>query len=207
VRIVTIGRRHVWSLALALVFLAVATWGTSRAGHYDNIYPTENYQQLCTDGEPGDGFCLTDNRSLVVNLRDNLSATGKGNIRETLNGSYDNTVLNVGYTNDPVYAGDNETDIVYIHKPDAVPAGKVGRAWCNDAVTIRLCDQAYAAFEFDTPDRALACHETGHDVGLTHGAQAAPTVPNGSSSLHCMKDPDRDTYLGTHNVNQIDAVY
>jgi hypothetical protein len=45
------------------------------------------------------------------------------------------------------------------------------------------------------------------DVGLTHGDQAYPVIPNGSVSLNCMRTAP-DTYvLGDHNVNQINAAY
>lgn len=56
---------------------------------------------------------------------------------------------------------------------------------------------------------AIACHETGHTVGLLHGDNAIPTVPNQTGSLMCMKKTvsSADYPLGSHNAAQIDTVY
>ena len=55
----------------------------------------------------------------------------------------------------------------------------------------------------------IACPETGHAVGLTHGANAYPTTPEYYGSLGCMRnadDPDFDKLL-TNNVDNINLVY
>jgi hypothetical protein len=55
----------------------------------------------------------------------------------------------------------------------------------------------------------LACHETGHAVGLTHGIDAAPVESNTASELGCMETPDSGTRstLGSHNRSEINSVY
>jgi hypothetical protein len=56
---------------------------------------------------------------------------------------------------------------------------------------------------------ALACHETGHTTGLTHGFDAYPQVPNDHYELRCLRDPvpTLDPYVGAHNVQQINLAY
>lgn len=58
-------------------------------------------------------------------------------------------------------------------------------------------------------NNSLACHETGHSVGLRHfGPQS-----KGPAVVHCMHDPmppdprDADPYLGPHNAGTINANY
>jgi hypothetical protein len=171
------------------------------------MYRTNNWSRVCQDNGWNWTFCRTDNRTLVIFRESGFTTDGRDNIAYTLNNSYNNTVLNVEYAPSPTYSGDFETDIIYQFQPSSVPSGNTGWAWCNDAISMELCDQAYAAFEFSTPNRNVACHETGHDVGLTHGDQAYPAIPNGSVSLNSMRTAP-DTYiLGDHNVNQINAAY
>lgn len=89
----------------------------------------------------------------------------------------------------------------------------VGMYWCNDAVDNYLysCDQGYVRITTNTSyhRRALACHETGHAVGLLHGGNADPIVSSTDSRLGCMRTPfDADSYtLGPHNVAQINETY
>lgn len=60
-----------------------------------------------------------------------------------------------------------------------------------------------------TVNRALACHETGHAVGLTHGNLASPITSNTNSDLGCMVTPLNTSLpnLGTSNVANINATY
>lgn len=70
------------------------------------------------------------------------------------------------------------------------------------------CDQHYVAFDVETVPRILACHETGHAVGLTHGRDANPEVSSSASSLSCMQDPlGTDAYIGSHNAAQVNSTY
>jgi len=93
----------------------------------------------------------------------------------------------------------------------ASPSGEFEAiAWCNDAVTDTRCDQHYNAYRSDTPGRGLACHESGHAVGLTHGSDASPKVSNGENSLGCSQEPVPATntgQLGGHNRALIDGTY
>lgn len=198
--------RGVTAGLLALVSLSTLA-ATAGANHYDSMYRTNNWFRACQDNGWDWTFCRTDNRNFAIFRESGFTADGRANIAYTLDNSYNNTVLDVRYASGATYSGDNETDVIYQFKPGSVPAGYTGWAWCNDAIALELCDQGYAAFEFSTPNRGIACHETGHNAGLTHGDQAYPAVPNDSVSLHCMHKT-ADTYiLGDHNVNQINAAY
>lgn len=205
--------RRRWSrqvgLALALggaLSVVVASLGI--ANHYDSMYRTGNSDWNCTDGLRK--FCQTDNATLTVHRGSSLSSAGKENIRATLDDSYNTTALNVSYHSDPVTSGSAETDIMYRVAPSDVPSGAVGIAWCDDAVESLVptrCDQHYVSFEYN-PGINLACHETGHAVGLTHGAGASPAVSNSAESLRCMRTPlTTDRWLGSHNADQINATY
>ncbi|EFL26574.1 hypothetical protein SSOG_06288 [Streptomyces himastatinicus ATCC 53653] len=53
------------------------------------------------------------------------------------------------------------------------------------------------------------CHETGHAVGLSHGAQASPAVGQSDSRLGCMRNTRNADWrdLGSHNTATINATY
>lgn len=109
------------------------------------------------------------------------------------------------FSSAPAYEGGAETDIIY--QQGSVPSGFDGITWCNDAVSTLNCDQHYVRFRADSFGRALVCHESGHAVGLTHGDDASPPIPNDDPSLACMKTVAVEDILGTHNVRQIDGTY
>ena len=178
------------------------------ANHYDSMYPTGNAGWTCSDGDRTDNFCQTDNATLTAFFGQSMSAGGESNTRATLNDSYTTTALNVSYPSTVVLTGSAETDIVYRVDASQVPSGFIGWTYCDDAVSLYQCDQHYVYFEFQ-PSITLACHETGHAVGLTHGDDASPQVSNTADSLHCMRTPISyaDRWVGQHNADQINATY
>lgn len=203
------GMRLLITAALVQALTVLAAAGAV-ASHYDSLYPTDNSDWLCSDGSVGDvNFCLSDNSTLTNCKESSLTTSDKNAINSTINGSYDNTDLSVSHHASCTYSGGSETDIVY-QKGSGVPSGNVVWTWCNDAVSFRTCDQHYVRYipSFSV-NRALACHETGHSIGLTHGQGASPRVANDSESLECMKrpTPSADYFLGTHNINQINLYY
>jgi hypothetical protein len=123
-----------------------------------------------------------------------------------LNNSYATTDLSIAYPGSPVYSGPSETDIIY-QATGSLPFGLNGVTWCEDAQSISKCDQAYVRFLPDTPSQGLACHETGHAVGLTHGRAASPRLDNDNPALGCLTDPVADIRLLDNNVDNIDATY
>jgi hypothetical protein len=200
-------RGTVWRVALVIGALSLT-------GCFDNIYPTENTDWTCSDGNesPGGYFCQTDNELLRVGistlqLRQWEESTQR--IHEVLREEFDPTDLNVEWET-PVYDGDAETDIVY--ELAEAGGGLEGVTWCNDAkLRTDECDQHYVRFDDDAswPNSSIICHETGHAVGLTHGEEASPQVDNEDDQLGCMQTPVAavDDSLGTHNVDMINATY
>jgi len=137
----------------------------------------------------------------------------RGRIHDSLDNSYNPIAeLTVVYTSTPTYSGAAETDFIYQQGPTG-RANVIGITWCNDNVdsAVYRCDQTYMRFVKDATyeRRGLVCHETGHAVGLLHGANSWPTTSNTSSKLGCMRTPfDPSVYvLGPNNVTQIKDTY
>jgi hypothetical protein len=120
------------------------------------------------------------------------------------------TDLSVSYPSSPSYSGSAETDIVYQVSTSGFSGTFIGWTWCDDAVDALRCDQHYARFrgtlQFDTE---LTCHESGHAVGLTHGADAYPRESDTASELGCMETPDYGNRPGlrSHNQSEINSTY
>ena len=180
---------------------------------FDNLYPTfRNYNHYCTDSYMDGWFCMTDNRSLTVFLG-RLDDISRDSTATTLTDSYNTTDLNVGFESRPDYSGDSETDIIYVIDSD-VQDDATGSTWCDDGNDGVQCDQHYVAYRYEGRLRGIACHETGHAVGLTHGQQAyardAPDkrLSNNDPRLACMTTKPIDSaYLGEHNVRHINDEY
>jgi hypothetical protein len=178
----------------------------------DNMYKTSNASWNCWDGTMSDGlFCQTDNRTLTAYFQD--SATGNG-VASTTKGRLallnSNTVLSVSYPATAEYSGSAETDIIYQVSSSGFSGTTIGQTWCNDASSSTQCDQEYIRFRAASyVDDELACHETGHAVGLTHGADAGPSESNTASELGCMETPDYGsrTTFGSHNIDEINNTY
>ncbi|MBG0853089.1 hypothetical protein I2W78_14830 [Streptomyces spinoverrucosus] len=173
------------------------------------MYPTANYSPTCRDGEMGDTFCQTDNRTLTAYREGSLSSAEKSTVSRALKDYFGPTDLVVKIQSSGVYSGGAETDIIY--KSKTLARTKIGIAWCDDAVTSRKCDQHYIAFNKNHSaigpiNKADACHETGHAVGLTHGPNASPAKGLHDNRLGCMSYDD--IYgLGANNKENINSTY
>jgi hypothetical protein len=177
------------------------------AGAFDSIFPTLETDWNCVDGtQDADYYCQTDNKSLTYYMDPALSADGKTNIKNALD-FFNSTDLNVGAPQSAlVRSGGSETDVYYA-VDDTLEPPMLGQAWCDDAVGRVRCDQHYVVFKHPTPGQDVACHETGHTVGLTHGQQAYERQVNGHDVLACMTTPIEFNYLGAHNKGQINETY
>ncbi len=200
----------------ALLVAALALFAASC--EYENMYPFDGPFGLpvsCYDGDSYDGhYCRTDNDYFTVFLgHTTLSSADRHNISLSLDNSFDNTTLEVHYHTTGVFSGGSETDLIYRQVGTGVSPDSYGITFCDDAVSSTKCDQHYINFSdtlVTTVNRALACHETGHAVGLTHGAEADPPVSNTEPTLECMSGGTPWTIsnvLGTQNFNMINSTY
>jgi hypothetical protein len=200
-------RRSRIVIAAAAGFMAFLWCAPSLAA--DNLVPTATYSAWCQNSAPfTGGICQTDNYSFTVFHESSVSATGWSHITHALNGQFAPTTLSVVYSSTPTYTGTSETDLIYQVRTD-VPPGNDGYTWCNNAASLLRCDQQYSAFRANSLiTDGLACHETGHAIGLLHGQEASPRLSNSDPSLGCMvKYVGATTGLGSNNINEIDATY
>lgn len=191
------------------VFCLNAGTAMASAGPFDNMYPTANADWSCLDSEPNGHFCRTDNATVTVWLQGSLTSSAKTVIKGRLSSVISPTDLAVSYPSEPSYSGSAETDIVYQQSGSGMSGTTIGLTWCDDAAGTYTCDQQYVRFRYDSIDSELACHETGHAVGLTHGRNADPQVSNTNSSLGCMETPDSGnrTTLGSWQTTEINDTY
>lgn len=182
---------------------------SAMAAPFDNMYPTLNAEWPCLDYSAHGHFCQTDNKDLSVWMQGSLTSAAKSTIKSRLSNQYAPTDLVVSYPSSASYTGSSETDIVYQQSTSGMSGTTIGFTWCDDAVSPSSCDQQYVRFRYDSIDAELACHETGHAVGLTHGRQASPAVSQTNSALGCMETPDygNRTGLGSNNIAEINATY
>jgi hypothetical protein len=208
------------TLAITAILLGAGA-GAAWAYGFDNMIPNQTDNAYCHQGTgPNTGtVCQTDNGAVSVWFQSTISqySGDVAAVKTSLNDSYDPTAaLSVSYPSSPVYSGSGETDIIY--QEGSMPSGSniVGSTWCDDPVDGQLysCDQQYVRFlSTYNVHRSLACHETGHAVGLLHGPDAYPMVSDSDDELGCMQRPDAavdsgvNAYLGSTNVHWIDTVY
>lgn len=134
-------------------------------------------------------------------------------VEASLNLSYATTDLTISYTSEP----SSSTDVKYGY--GTLPRNVGGQTYCLDAQSSAVCGQFRIVFDADNVCafgcsnnflRAIACHETGHTVGLLHGEDALPPVRNTDIRLGCLRTPlsEGDTYaLGQHNATEINYTY
>lgn len=192
------------------IFVFVATVGilgialglrTADASHFDNMYKTTNANWNCSNGG---SFCQTDNSSYTWYPESSLSSFGYDTLQLVMAYEYDPTDLTAIQESTPSYTGGSETDVIFQY--GYLPPEAAGMAWCDDAISSSVCDQHYAKFNTSGPSYALACHETGHTVGLTHGADAYPSQSDYTWDLGCMGTANQNS-VGSHNQSQINSTY
>lgn len=134
-------------------------------------------------------------------------------IEWTLYGSYDTTALSISGPK----SHSTTVDVWYKFDADtALPANVYGQYTCQawqglvcDHSHILLNSDEIASWSDDWLQR-LACHETGHSVGLTHPNVDPDGDPNLSISenYRCMSlGFPGPNLLGPHNVSHINAYY
>jgi hypothetical protein len=197
-------------LAMPMVWSFLMVPSSAAASSFDNMYPTGHTFWTCPETSSNKLFCQTDNATLTVYRQSSLSSDDKAEIETVLHSQYSPTSLAVSIKSSGVYTGSSETDIVYQRSNSGFASNEIGMTWCDDAVTQTKCDQQYVRFRYSGLDAELVCHETGHAVGLTHGADAYPYLNNNDgSALGCMETPDslKHKTLGARNTDEINSTY
>jgi hypothetical protein len=201
--------------ALAVAFLLTVT-GVAWAAATDNMWPTLNEGGICRDDpDGGDGLlsCQTDNREVYYYMdsggKYELESPDRTTVSDMLRDEYASTDLARHYDSSPVFSGGAETDIIYQEGSTNISDNSDGVTWCNDAADNLRCDQQYIRIRGNgTYTPGMSCHETGHAVGLTHGREAAPMLPQRDSRLGCLQTPVAfGTGLGANNRENINATY
>lgn len=195
------------SLVAGIVLGLGGVWTVNAwADHFDNLVP-----YIPPGAQEPASIKQTDNSNVSYYMDSNgafeLEQEDKQIVNSMLDLRYRPTDLAFSYDSSPTFSGSGETDTIW--QEGAVSGSAEGRTWCDDPVGEFRCDQHYIRIEGGgSYTLSLTCHEMGHAVGLTHGSDAAPSVSDTNSNLHCMKTPTGGTStLGAHNRNQINAVY
>ena len=169
-----------------------------------------NGDLVCTAGPTANTPCMTD--TLELSWNSNLGPRYSTAVLDSLYNSYDTTDLTVS----PYGVHDNSVDVFYATAD--LPGDAVGRYQCVYPVpnnTYR-CNHGHVTFDgamgetlSDYQLKSVACHETGHSVGLTHGQDAYPVMANSNDVLACLQTPLAQVVptLGTHNTQHINANY
>lgn len=189
-------------LFTAAVVASLTSASIAGAHHTDNVTKTANYQANCSSS----ALCQTDNSTLTFFRQSSLNSTSQQNVWNVLYDKYNPTDLTVVHENPPSYTGGAETDIIYQVNGDIYPS--IGRTICDDPIDGTKCDQHFVYFVDNSwaSNDAVACHETGHAIGFTHGQQASPAKANDDQSLECMAVPS-PYVLNGHSVPQINSTY
>ncbi|MQS37714.1 hypothetical protein FFZ77_19395 [Streptomyces katsurahamanus] len=170
------------------------------------------------DGGDGSVDCLTDNADVYYYMDSvgafELESPDRAAVSSTMSNEYAPTNLAIHYDSTPVFSGSGETDIIYQEGSKNLSENSIGVTWCEDGgegsgrYALWECDQQYIRIRGNgTYDTSVACHETGHAVGLTHGMDAIPVKGNNEPRLGCMVTSDWNNNLGSSNVANINSVY
>ncbi|TDD21591.1 hypothetical protein [Nonomuraea diastatica] len=202
----TRGRR--WQVVIAIATALALITGTAWAAVFYNMVPNPNYDRVCTKGDKyGSGnVCRSDNAYWTVFRENSLESAEKTRVATVLKEQYGPTALEVHFVSNPVWTGDNETDLIFAEGD--VPGSYEGMSWCDDPLELHTCDQHMVRIQPGSYSKGMICHEAGHAVGLLHGRNADPQVSNTHHQLGCMKTPvPSDAVLGSVNADHINAAY
>ncbi len=199
-------KRSIWVTATVAGLFMVGPAVAFAVSSTDNLVPTANYDHYCSS----DVVCKTDNASVYFYFDSGgtnaLESDDKSKANYVIDNDYRPTDLSFHYDSTPTFSGSGETDW-YVQEA-TVSGDANGMAICDDPETLSYeCDQHHITVEPGST-YGLFCHEFGHAVGLTHGAEASPKVSQTDPVLGCMKTPV-GTYdsLGSNQVTRINNNY
>ncbi|WP_156727673.1 hypothetical protein [Streptomyces apocyni] len=169
-----------------------------------------------TSAKYGGNICRTDNAKVYYYMdsykKYKLEAPDRAAVKETMRDEFAPTDLVIKYDSTPVFKGHGETDIIYQEGSDNLSENAAGMTWCDDGGDSNLgkweCDQQYIRIRGNgVYDISIACHETGHAVGLVHGDEAIPRKNPEDPKLGCMIRKGYDYDLGANNTAHINRTY
>jgi len=212
-------RSSILAAVLVVSLVALPAIASANHGGIDSLLPTADIPAPCFDSSVNNGtICKADNKTHTVSV-EALGPKMAAATTFTLTQSYDTTDLKVVFQtgNQVSYSGCCETDVIYQFQ-NTLPGNVIARTWCEDAISSTKCDQHYVGYNglwlgANIPNnvqkqRSLACHETGHTVGLVHGSDSTPAQNNNDPNYQCMRSPLNSVFtMGPHNAQQVNANY
>lgn len=184
----------------------------SSASGWDSIFPTQNTGWLCPDGP-----CLANSSNHYYVVSSSVPNYVEVAIPQAKVYSYDYTDLAmIGQSSNT-----SLTDVVYTMDDNLESIGAWALYDCYDPVNSSRCDWAQVYFDNSqmwsnrsNADllRKVACHETGHSVGLVHGIDSSNSTGGSASNtapwLGCMmRGWPAEVGLGSTNAAQINDYY
>jgi hypothetical protein len=189
-------QRRVWPAGLSAAILMLVLWASPASSH--------NFRG-CAD--PATEPCFANNSTHYFSY--NLNASGgrwRAAVEFTRVNSYETTDLTTAL------APHEASDVYYYI--DNTDRGAYGHYYClyPEAGRPRVCHHAHIWFNDSysmTQDQriSVACHETGHSLGLRHPNDASPPAPDDPSVYQCMVVAGFPIFLGPHNTAHINSRY
>ena len=189
--------------AIVLLFVPASPAG---ANFVTDSYWTQRYNPACQRNVTP---CMNDDS--VLSWNHDLGPRLRAAVEGTLANSYENTDIDVQWTN----VINEQLDVLY-YVAD-LPGTTAGQYFCLNTASAYQCDHAHIIFDgtlaggmSDRLLRQLACHETGHSVGLLHPADGGPGISDQNPNYQCMTRPlgavDAPD-LGGHNAGHLNDAY
>lgn len=218
-------RKVVMILCMSVIALAAASVVTAVLDD-DRIFPVAGKSSTCQETNPDNNtsVCLADSQFHDYHYQ-NLGPKMTTATNSTIGQSW-NTISGWTWQYDPtpLYSGQGETDVIY-RSSNFLPDGAFGWASCEDRADTNAtrCDQSYVTYHGDficqqglcdgtSSDAAklwsLACHESGHTLGLLHPDASNPVAPTNEADYRCMRSDAALTsaVVGSENVQAINSV-